>query len=121
MWGMLETTDVFTGALAMCCGGRLVKVNDWWNPRQVSFVFEGEGLGSLDPDHHPGQLMVDAVRLWKNLNHLRDITFKRLRTDNSPASAEATADNPPTQGLRRTEGRLRDDRERENRGAQERC
>jgi hypothetical protein len=112
MWGMLETTDVFTGALAMCCGGRLVKVNDWWNPRQVSFVFEGEGLGSLDLDHHPGQLMVDAVRLWKNLNHLRDITFKRLRTDNSPASLKTSLGS---------EGRLHDDRERENRGAQERC
>ena len=112
MWSMIETTDIFRGAFFLCNGGRLAGVDIQDNNRRlVTFIIEGEDIGRLNIDYRKGQALVNPVLLRESLNHLRDILFTRLRKQ-SPASLESYAV---------AKGRDNHDRERENRGDQERC
>ena len=113
MWSMIETTDIFRGAFFLCNGGRLAGVDIQDNNRGlVTFIIEGEDIGRLNIDYRKGQALVNPVLLRESLNHLRDILFTRLRKHNSPASLDSYAV---------AKGRESHDRERENRGDQERC
>jgi hypothetical protein len=104
----VETTDIFRGAFFLCHGARLTSVRiKQDNRRIVAFLIEGEEIEQLDLDYRRGKATVNPLLLRETLNELRDIIFMSTRL------------NPPSQSLRRTEGRMRDDRERENRGDQE--
>jgi hypothetical protein len=61
--------------------------------------------------------LVNPILLKETLNHLKDVMFMRLREE--PGLVNLRRADPPSQGLRRAERRLSDDREGENRGDQE--
>jgi hypothetical protein len=117
VWGMIETTDIFRSAFFLCKGGRLagLRIRED-NHRTVTFTIEGEDIGRLNLDYYKGQALVNPVLLRETLNHLKDVMFMRLR-ESACAEAPADRDNP----ILEAERRLRDDRERENRGDQEEC
>ena len=98
----VETTDIFRGAFFLCHGARLasVRINPAKRGTVVAFLIEGEEIDRLDLDYRRGRATVNPLLLRETLNELRDIIFTRLKNN---------------------EGRTRDDRERENRGDQERC
>lgn len=97
----LETTDIFRGAFFLCNGGDLCGINIKGNGKRIaSFLIKGEGLARLDKDYRNGQALVNPLQFRESLNHLRDILFEKLRNHN--------------------EGRMRNDRKREDRGHQAR-
>jgi hypothetical protein len=108
MLNQVETTDIFRGAFFLCHGAKLTNVRiKQTNRKLVAFLIEGEEIEQLDLDYRRGKATVNPLLLRETLNELRDIIFMSTRL------------NPSSQSLRRTEGRMRDDRERENRGDQE--
>jgi len=107
----VETTDIFRGAFFLCHGARLasVRINPAKRGTVVAFLIEGEEIDRLDLDYRRGRATVNPLLLRETLNELRDIIFTRLRSKS--AFEKSMAD----------EGRDSHDRERENRGDQERC
>ena len=106
----VETTDIFRGAFFLCHGARLASIRiKQDNRRIVAFLIEGEEIDRLDLDYRRGRATVNPLLLRETLNELRDIIFTRLRSKS--AFEKSMAD----------EGRDSHDRERENRGDQERC
>ena len=97
----LETTDIFRGAFFLCHGGDLRDVRVRNNGRRIAtFLITGKDLDQLDRDYRSGQALVNPLQFRESLNHLRDILFEKLRTQ---------------------EGRTRNgDRKRKNRGYQAR-
>jgi hypothetical protein len=99
MLNTVETTDIFRGAFFLCHGARLTSVRIKPNDRRiVAFLIEGEEIDRLDLDYRRGRATVNPLLLRETLNELRDIIFTRLKNK---------------------EERMRNDRERENRGDQE--
>jgi len=96
----VETTDIFRGAFFLCHGARLasVRINPAKRGTVVAFLIEGEEIDRLDLDYRRGRATVNPLLLRETLNELRDIIFTRLRSKGENY-----------------------DRERENRGDQERC
>ena len=113
MLNTVETTDIFRGAFFLCHGARLTSIRIKQDHRRiVAFLIEGEEIDRLDLDYRRGRATVNPLLLRETLNELRDIIFTRLRKHNSPASLD---------GYSVAKGRDSHDRERENRGDQERC
>jgi len=99
MLNTVETTDIFRGAFFLCHGARLTSVRIKQDNRKiVAFLIEGEEIDRLDLDYRRGRATVNPLLLRETLNELRDIIFTRLKNK---------------------EERMRNDRERENRGDQE--
>ena len=77
----LETTDIFRGAFFLCNGGDLSDVRVRNNGRRIAtFLITGKDLDQLDRDYRSGQALVNPLQFRESLNHLRDILFEKLRT-----------------------------------------
>lgn len=83
----LETTDIFRGAFFLCRGAELSGIrfrNHAERDRQSKpialFLITGKGLDKLDRDYRSGQALVNPLQFRESLNHLRDILFEKLRT-----------------------------------------
>jgi len=94
----LETTDLFRGAFLLCSGGDLAEVRIRNNGKRIaSFLIKGKDLDRFDRDYRAGRALVNPLQLRESLNHLRDVMFEKLR---------------------KSEGRMRDDRKAADRGYQ---
>ena len=77
----LETTDIFRGAFFLCNGGDLSDVRVRNNGRRIAtFLITGKDLDQLDRDYRSGHALVNPLQFRESLNHLRDILFEKLRT-----------------------------------------
>ena len=77
----LETTDIFRGAFFLCRGGELSGIRFRRNGKRIAtFLIVGEGLDRLDKQYRDGHALVNPLQFRESLNHLRDILFEKLRT-----------------------------------------
>ncbi len=97
---MLETSDIFRSAYHVAQGSDLYDIRVNGNGRQIAtFMIRGTGLDKSDKAYRSGKALVNPLQLRESLNHVRDRLFKKLH------------DN---------EGRLRNDKKRNNRVRQNR-
>jgi hypothetical protein len=116
----LETTDIFRGAFLLASGGDLTEVRIRNNGKRIAtFLITGQDLDRLDSDYRCGRALINPLKLRESLNHLRDAMFEKLR-ESDPASPKGYAvANPATRKrYAGTRGRMRNDRQREDRGHQ---
>ncbi|MFO7972151.1 MAG: hypothetical protein R6U40_10415 [Desulfobacterales bacterium] len=105
----LETIDIFRGAFFMCMGSDLTEIRIRNNGKRIAtFLFTGADLNRLDKDYMNGTALVNPVQFRESLNRLRDIMIEKLRT-HDPASSRPRRDEAATRG------RMRNDRERNDR------
>lgn len=82
MQGTVEVTDLYKGAFLLCSGGRLDQVKIRNNGRRIAtFLITGKDLDRLDSDYRTGRALVNPVQLRESLNHLRDVMFEKLRSN----------------------------------------
>lgn len=94
MQSTVEETDLFKSAFLLASGGDLDGIRIKPGHRRIAaFLITGYDLEKLEMDYRRGQALVNPLQLRECLNHLRDMLFERLREN---------------------EGRLRDDRKRQN-------
>ena len=94
MQSTVEETDLFKSAYLLASGGDLDGIRIKPGHRRIAaFLITGYDLEKLEMDYRRGQALVNPLQLRECLNHLRDMLFERLREN---------------------EGRVRDDRKRQN-------
>ena len=81
-----EVTDLFKSAFFLCHGGDLAEVRIRnTGKRMATFLITGKGLEKLDRDYRSGRALVNPLQLRESLNHLRDVMFEKLRTNEGRA------------------------------------
>ena len=114
----LETTDIFRGAYFLCMGGDLTDLRFRSNGKHLaSFLFTGQDLHEHDKAYRNGHALVNPVQFRESLNHLRDILFEHLRSEDP--SENNLASSRLGRDYAEAGRRYENDRERHHRGDQE--
>lgn len=79
----VETGDVFRAAYLVSRGGMVVKATVQGGDHVV-LTLKGEDLDHEDLRYRTAAGMVEPLRLKENLNRLRDLVKKTLRTEEHP-------------------------------------
>lgn len=95
MQSTVEETDLFKSAYLLASGGDLdgIRIKPG-HRRTAAFLITGYDLEKLEMDYRRGQALVNPLQLRECLNHLRDMLFEKLR--------------------QQSQGRMRNDRKRQN-------
>jgi hypothetical protein len=78
---VLQTDDIFLGALGLARGGELCGVEvRGTNGRKVAvFRIEGPGMDEAERDYHRGVTRVDLRLLKTEVRRLKDVAFEAIR------------------------------------------
>lgn len=82
---MLQTDDIFLGALGLARGGELcgVEVRGTNGRRVAYFRIEGPGMAETERDYHRGPTSVDLRLLKSEVRRLKDVAFDAIRREES--------------------------------------
>ena len=80
---MLQTDDIFLGALGLARGGELcgVEVRGTNGRRMAFFRIEGPGMAETERDYHRGPTSVDLRLLKSEVRRLKDVAFEAIRRE----------------------------------------
>lgn len=80
---MLETEDLFLGALGLVRGGELVavEVRGTNGRRMAVFSIEGPAMDEVQRDYHRGPSLVDLRLLKSEVTRLKNLAFQALRRE----------------------------------------
>ena len=80
---MIQTDDIFLGALGLVRGGELVAVDvRGHNGRAVAvFRIGGHGLDELEREYYRGQSLVSVRLLKSEVKRLKDRAFEAIREE----------------------------------------
>ena len=97
-----ETTDIYKGAYFLCENTELKEVRFELNGNQTaSFLFTGPNLQTHDKNYKTGLARVNPVQFRAELNHLRDLMFKRLRDNKIRGERNDRSENNRYHQIRR--------------------
>ena len=80
---MLQTDDLFLGALGLVRGGELrgVEVRGMNGRRMAVFRIAGPGMEDAEREYHRGPSLVDLRLLKSEVRRLKDVAFEALRRE----------------------------------------
>ena len=87
---MLQTDDLFLGALGLVRGGELrgVEVRGMNGRRVAVFRIAGPGMEDTEREYHRGPSLVDLRLLKSEVRRLKDVAFEALRREERRSDAE---------------------------------
>ena len=91
---MLQTDDLFLGALGLVRGGELesVAVRGMNGRRVAVFRIAGPGMEEAEREYHRGASLVDLRLLKSEVRRLKDVAFEALRREERRGDAEQGRD-----------------------------
>lgn len=80
---MLQTEDLFLGALGLVRGGELrdVEIRGLNGKRLAVFWIEGPGMEDVEREYHRGPSLVDLRLLKSEVARLKNLAFQALRRE----------------------------------------
>ena len=104
---MLQTEDLFLGALGLVRGGELraVLVRGVNGRRMAIFRIEGEGMEALEREYHRGPALVDLRLLKSEVARLKQLAFAALREEERKDAGQQGGDRGHQGGQRPGGGR----------------
>lgn len=86
---MLQTDDLFLGALGLLRGGELrgVEVRGMNGRRVAVFRITGPGVEDAEREYHRGPSLVDLRLLKSEVRRLKDVAFEALRREERRSDA----------------------------------
>jgi len=80
---VLETDDLFLGALGLVRGGELagIEVRGTNGRRVAVFRIAGPGVEEAERDYHRGSALVDLRLLKSQVRRLKDVAFEAIRKE----------------------------------------
>ena len=86
---MLQTDDLFLGALGLVRGGELrgVEVRGMNGRRVAVFRISGPGMEDTEREYHRGPSLVDLRLLKSEVRRLKDVAFEALRREERRSDA----------------------------------
>jgi hypothetical protein len=102
---VLETDDLFLGALGLVRGGELQAVEvRGTNGRRVAFFrIVGPAVEDAAREYHRGPALVDLRLLKSEVRRLKDLAFEAIRTEERRAHANQQGRDRTSQGGERAE------------------
>ena len=103
---MLQTDDLFLGALGLVRGGELrgVEVRGMNGRRVAVFRISGPGMENTEREYHRGPSLVDLRLLKSEVRRLKDVAFEALRREERRGDADQQGrdwGHEPRRGRRR--------------------
>jgi hypothetical protein len=100
---VLQTDDLFLGALGLVRGGELVRtfVRGTNGRRVAVFEIAGPGMGEVEREYYAGRLLVDLRLIKSEVVRLKSVAFAALRGE------EERRDASQSDGDRRGQARER--------------
>ena len=85
---MLQTDDLFLGALGLARGGELVRafVRGTNGRRVAVFEIAGPGMDNIEREYYGGRSLVDLRLLKSEVVRLKNVAFTALRQEERDAS-----------------------------------
>jgi hypothetical protein len=82
---VLQTEDLFLGALGLVRGGELrdVEIRGVNGRRMAIFNIEGAGMEDIEREYHRGPSVVDLRLLKSEVARLKNLAFEALRREES--------------------------------------
>jgi hypothetical protein len=102
---VLETDDLFLGALGLVRGGELrdVEVRGTNGRRVAFFRIAGPGVEEAAREYHRGPALVDLRLLKSQVRRLKDLAFEAIRTEERRTDAGHEGRDRAGQGGERAE------------------
>jgi len=101
---VLQTDDLFLGALGLVRGGELegVEVRGMNGRRVAVFRITGPGMEETEREYHRGASLVDLRLLKSEVRRLKDVAFEALRREErrGDAGRERDPGHEPRRGRR---------------------
>jgi hypothetical protein len=87
---VLQTDDLFLGALGLVRGGELrgVEVRGMNGRRVAVFRIAGPGMEDAEREYHRGPSLVDLRLLKSEVRRLKDVAFEALRREERRSDEE---------------------------------
>ncbi len=106
---MLQTDDLFLGALGLVRGGELrgVEVRGMNGRRVAVFRIVGPGMQDAEREYHRGPSLVDLRLLKSEVRRLKDLAFEALRREERRGHAGHEGGHRAGQGREPHRGRRR--------------
>jgi hypothetical protein len=97
---VIQTDDIFLGALGLLRGGELVAIDvRGTNGRRVAvFRIAGEAMGEAERDYHRGATSVDLRLLKSEVRRLKDLAFDAIRAEERRGDAGQQRGDRASQG-----------------------
>lgn len=91
---MIQTEDLFLGALGLVRGGQLrdVEIRGVNGKRMAVFWIEGPGMGDVEREYHRGPSLVDLRLLKSEVARLKNLAFMALRREEMRHAGEQGRD-----------------------------
>lgn len=104
---MLQTEDLFLGALGLVRGGELreVEVRGVNGKRMAVFHIEGPGMEEVERDYYRGPSLVNLRLLKSEVTRLKNLAFHALREEESRDAGHERRDRAYQGGERAGGGR----------------
>ena len=106
---MIQTDDIFLGALGLVRGGELeaVEVRGTNGRRVAVFRIGGLGVDEAEREYHRGAALVDLRLLKSEVRRLKDVAFEAIRKEERRTNAgDQGGDRTHQVGERTGRGRL---------------
>jgi len=87
---VIETDDLFLGALGLVRGGELagIEVRGTNGRRVAVFQIAGPGVEEAERDYHRGSALVDLRLLKSQVRRLKDVAFEAIRKEERNAGEQ---------------------------------
>jgi hypothetical protein len=104
---VLQTEDLFLGALGLVRGGELrdIEVRGVGGRRLAVFRIEGLGMEDVEREYHRGHLVVDLRLLKSEVARLKNLAFEALRQEERRDAGHQGGDRTHQGGQRAVLGR----------------